>query len=90
MTLENYQKLIQRKNEIDILQNQIVNEISEFFEEKDIRINNVRLYADNILIQTNYSKLSLHFLKLLEKEYGCEADIEIIYDTLAIRLHLQQ
>jgi len=90
MILENYQKMIQRKNEIDILQKQITDEVIGFFKENDLKVNNIRLYTNSIIIYTNYSRIGLDLLKKLEEKYESPIDVEIHYESLAIIITLQQ
>lgn len=88
--IENYRKIITKKKELDTLQEELTNEVKEFFVENNYQVTTIQLYANSLVIRTNYTMFELGFLnKLYDKYKNFGIRVEISNGLLAIIINLQ-
>lgn len=89
--IDNYKTMINTKTSLEILQDNIIKEIEEFFIENELKAVNVQLYKEYIRIVTNYAMMEYKILEMIHDKYpDCEVRVENNNGTIAILLCLQQ
>jgi len=89
--IDNYKTMINTMTSLEILQDNVIKEIEEFFNENELRAVNVQLYKKYIRIVTNYTMIEFKILEMLNDKYpDCEVRVENHNGTMAILLCLQQ
>lgn len=89
--IDNYKTMINTKTSLEILQDNIIKEIEEFFIENELKAVNVQLYKKYIRIVTNYAMIEFKTLEMVHEKYpDCEVRVENNNGTMAILLCLQQ
>ena len=83
--------MINTKTSLEILQDNIIKEIEEFFNDNDLKAVNVQLYKEYIRIVTNYTMMEYKILEMIHNKYpDCDVRVQNINGTIAILLYLQQ
>lgn len=88
---DNYKTMINTRTSLEILQDNIIKEIEEFFNENDLKAVNVQLYKKYIKIITNYAMMEFKALNMIQEKYpDWDVRVENNNGTIAILLYLQQ
>lgn len=89
--IDNYKTMINTMTSLEVLQENVISEIEEFFRDNDLKIVNVQLFRKYIMIQTGYEMLTLELLNNLHETYpDSKVQVKNHNGTLAILLYLQQ
>ena len=88
---DNYQTMINTRTSLEILQDNIIKEIEEFFIENELKAVTVQLYNKYIRIVTNYTMMEYKIIEMIHDKYpDWEVRVQNNNGTIAILLCLQQ
>lgn len=89
--IDNYKTMINTRTSLEILHDNIIKEIEEFFIENELKAVTVQLYNKYIKIVTNYTMMEYKTLDMIHDKYpDWEVRVENHNGTIAILLCLQQ
>lgn len=89
--IDNYKTMINTRTSLEILHDNIIKEIEEFFIENELKAVTVQLYNKYIRIVTNYTMMEYKILEMIHNKYpDWEVRVENHNGTMAILLYLQQ
>lgn len=89
--IDNYKTMINTRTSLDILQDNIIKEIEEFFIENELKAVNVQLFIKHIRIVTSYTMIEYEILEMIHNKYpDWEVRVQNNNGTIAILLCLQQ
>ena len=89
--IDNYKTMINTRTSLEILQDNIIKEIEEFFIENELKAVTVQLYNKYIKIVTNYTMMEYKIIEMIHDKYpDWEVRVENHNGTIAILLCLQQ
>lgn len=89
--IDNYKTMINTRTSIEILQDNIIKEIEEFFIENELKAVNVQLFIKHIRIVTSYTMMEYEILEMIHDKYpDWEVRVQNNNGTIAILLCLQQ
>ena len=89
--IDNYKTMINTRTSLEILQDNIIKEIEEFFIENELKAVTVQLYNKYIKIVTNYTMMEYKTLDMIHDKYP-DWEVRVLNNngTIAILLCLQQ
>ena len=89
--IDNYKTMINTRTSLEILQDNIIKEIEEFFIENELKAVNVQLYKKYIRIVTNYTMMEYEIIEMIHDKYP-DWEVRVLNNngTIAILLCLQQ
>ena len=88
---DNYQTMINTRTSLEILHDNIIREIEEFFIENELKAVTVQLYNKYIKIVTNYTMMEYKIIEMIHDKYpDWEVRVQNNNGTIAILLCLQQ
>ena len=83
--------MINTRTSLEILQDNIIKEIEEFFIENELKAVTVQLYNKYIRIVTNYTMMEYKFIEMIHDKYpDWEVRVQNNNGIIAILLCLQQ